>query len=67
MFYHDEEISFTRQTWMGRIRASRGIGAALSKAEIQQFDQEHEKMLKNIAPEEFTITHRMGAHILVLK
>ena len=67
MFYSDEEIGFARDAWMGRIRASRGIGAALSKEKVAQFDQEHEQMLKNIAPEEFTIPHRIGAHILVFK
>lgn len=67
MFYSDEEIHFTREIWMGRIRASRGIGATLSTEKIAQFDLEHEEMLKNIAPEKFTIPHRIGAHVLVFK
>lgn len=67
MFYNDEEIQFTREIWMGRIRASRGIGAALSTEKVGQFDLEHEELLRNMAPEEFTIPHRMGAHVLVFK
>lgn len=63
-FYYDEEIAFTREAWMGRIRASRGIGATLDKKQVVSFDAEHEALLKNIAEPEFTITHRIDAHIL---
>lgn len=65
-FYYDEEIPFTREAWMGRIRASRGIGATLSPDQVATFDAEHEALLKNLAPSEFTITHRIDAHILRL-
>ncbi len=63
-FYYDEEIAFTREAWMGRIRASRGIGATLDTQQVAAFDAEHEALLKNIAEPEFTITHRIDAHIL---
>jgi hypothetical protein len=63
-FYYDEEIPFTRQDWMGRIRASRGIGATLDTQQVAAFDAEHEALLKNIAEPEFTIIHRIDAHIL---
>ena len=49
---------------MGRIRASRGIGATLDEKQVASFDAEHEALLKNIAEPEFTITHRIDAHIL---
>jgi SAM-dependent methyltransferase len=63
-FYYDEEIPFTREAWMGRIRASRGIGATLDTQQVAAFDAEHEALLNNIAEPEFTITHRIDAHIL---
>ena len=49
---------------MGRVRASRGIGATLNTQQVAAFDAEHEALLKNIAEPEFTIIHRIDAHIL---
>ena len=63
-YYYDEEIPFTSEAWMGRIRASRGIGATLDEKQVASFDADHEALLKNIAEPEFTITHRIDAHIL---
>lgn len=63
MFWYDEAISFTREGWRGRIRACRGTGATLSPAQLERFDREHDELLKRIAPDEFTILHRLDAHI----
>lgn len=63
MFYYDEAIPFTRESWRGRIRACRGVGAALSEPEVAKFDEEHEQLLKSIVPDSFTILHRIDAHI----
>ncbi len=62
-FYYDEDIPFTRESWKGRIRASRGIGASLSKEEVQLFDSEHDKLLKQITTNYFYIRHRIDAHV----
>ena len=67
MFYYDEAIPFTRESWRGRIRACRGIGATLSASEVEAFDAAHLKLLAAIAPESFTILHRLDAHILRFK
>lgn len=64
MFWFDEAVPFTREGWRGRIRACRGIGASLSDAEVQAFDAEHDEMLRRIAPETFTVRHRVDAHVL---
>ncbi len=64
MFYYDEAIPFTRETWRGRMRACRGIGAALSAEEVRAFDAEHERLLERIAPETFSVLHRIDAHVL---
>lgn len=63
-FYYDELIEFTRDQWKGRIRACRGIGAALSAEQVTRFDEEHERLLKEIAGDKFTILHRIDAHVL---
>ena len=56
---YDEGIPFTRDSWRGRIRACRGIGAALSADEVARFDQEHDALLKQIAPDTFPILHQV--------
>ena len=63
----DEPIHFTRDTWRGRIRACRGIGAALSTGEVERFDAEHDTVLKDIAGERFTVLHRIVCHMLRFK
>lgn len=67
MFYYDEPIEFTRQSWRGRIRACRGIGATLSEDQVTQFDQAHDELLKSLAGETFTILHRIDAHFFQFK
>jgi len=64
-FYYDQQIPFSRESWRGRIRACRGIGAALNQIEVEKFDLEHDQLLKEIADEHFTILHRIDAHIMV--
>lgn len=53
----DIDISFTRETWHGRMVACRGIGASsLSATEIAEFEKEH-KVFLNTVPETFAIPH----------
>ncbi len=58
--YHEEflmKVPFTRDSWHGRIKACRGIGASLSEEEIALWEQEHRRLLDRIAPDEFDILH----------
>ncbi len=60
IMHHDEytvSIPFTRETWHGRMKACRGIGASLSEFEIDKWEQEHIAMLERIAPNKFEILH----------
>jgi len=66
MFVFDAAMPFTRESWRGRVRACRGVGATLAPEQIEAFDREHEKLLKNIAPDLFTISHRIDAHLFQL-
>jgi len=65
-FYYDEPIRFNRESWKGRIRACRGVGAAMTPKDIEAFDNEHEELLQKIVKEDFAIIHRVDAHIFVL-
>lgn len=61
---YDEAIEFTREDWRGRIRACRGIGAALTPEQVESFDREHEELLKKMTDEKFTILHKIDAHVM---
>lgn len=63
-FTYDEQIPFTRESWAGRIRACRGVGASLAPEQVAEFDAQHMQMLEQKAPEKFTVLHRIDAHIL---
>jgi len=63
MFAFDQAIPFTRESWRGRIRACRGVGATLTPEQIEAFDGEHDDLLRRIAPEVFTVLHRIDAHL----
>lgn len=58
--YHEEftlKVPFTRESWNGRMKACRGIGASLPEKEISIWEQEHRKLLAQIAPDKFDILH----------
>jgi SAM-dependent methyltransferase len=63
-FWFDVDVPFDHETWRGRIRACRGIGASLKPREVAAFDREHARLLAQIAPATFTIRHRVDARIL---
>lgn len=51
------KVHFTRESWHGRIKTCRGIGASLIEKEISAWEQKHLKLLTETAPEEFAIQH----------
>lgn len=60
LVYHEEyplKVHFTRESWNGRMKACRGIGASLTEEEIVSWEQEHRKLLAKIAPAEFDVLH----------
>ena len=60
----DLDVPFTRESWNGRIKACRGIGASLSSEMVEAFSAEHLTLLKKIAPESFTIKHYAAICVL---
>lgn len=61
----DLPVRFTRESWDGRMRACRGIGATLPPDEVDAFSAEHLDLLRATAPKEFEIPHY--ATMLILK
>ena len=58
--YHEEypvKVHFTKDSWHGRMKACRGVAASLSYEETKQWEKEHLKLLDEIAPDEFDISH----------
>lgn len=67
--YHDEyrlKVHFTRESWHGRMRACRGVGASLTEDEIRSWESEHLNMLENYPPE-FDVIHYAAMSELTLK
>ena len=60
----DVKIPFTRESWNGRIKACRGVGASLTDEEVAAFEREHLAMLENIAPESFEVLHYCAVTVL---
>jgi 2-polyprenyl-3-methyl-5-hydroxy-6-metoxy-1,4-benzoquinol methylase len=60
-------IPFTKESWRGRIRASRNVGAILSREKTEEFDQELQKLLDAIGQDHFDIKHRITFYIFELK
>lgn len=64
---YDVLIPFTRESWHGRMRACRGVGASLNTDDLQAWDEEHMQMLKNKVPSEFEILHYVSIAELTVK
>lgn len=54
---YDLMVPFTKESWHGRMKACRGVGASLTKEELVKWDSEHKRLLEEIAPEQFDILH----------
>jgi len=57
-FHHYREgLPFSIDSWCGRIRACRGVGASLSAPEVKQFDRALRESLERNGEESFEIPH----------
>lgn len=67
--WHEEfrlNVRFTRESWNGRMRSCRGVGASLTPEEIQRWEQEHLKLLESCPPE-FDVIHYAAMAELTMK
>jgi len=61
-FSYDIDVPYSREGWLGRIRASAGVGATLDSAAIGQFDAELAGLLALRFPDEpLQVPHRVWA------
>ena len=66
LVYHEEyplEVPFTRESWNGRMKACRGIGASLTGTEIAAWEQEHRELLAEI-PKDTRDEHRLPSFLV---
>ena len=61
---YDLMVPFTKESWHGRMRACRGVGASLSEEELDKWDREHRVLLNKVAPEQFEVLHYAALAIL---
>ncbi len=57
-------VPFTRESWHGRMRACRGVGASLSEEELDKWDREHRELLESIAPARLEVLHYAALAVL---
>ncbi|MBQ1464876.1 MAG: class I SAM-dependent methyltransferase [Ruminococcus sp.] len=61
---YDLPVPFTRESWNGRMKACRGVGASLSEVEISVWEREHMALLNKIAEPEFEVLHHAAMAVL---
>ena len=54
-----ESLEFTHETWCGRMRACRGVGASLPADLVAEYDKEHGEALRQMVEDVFTIPHQI--------
>jgi ubiquinone/menaquinone biosynthesis C-methylase UbiE len=60
-------IPFTKESWRGRIRASRSVGAILSREKVEEFDRKLQTVLDDIGKDHFDVKHRITFYIFEVK
>jgi SAM-dependent methyltransferase len=66
-FAYDEAIPFTAESWRGRMRACRGVGASLGPEAVAAVDRDLAQWLASHAGDRFTVLHRPDATILAFR
>lgn len=61
---YDEELTFTKEAWIGRIKSCRGIGASLSEKWISDFEADYRGVLNKYS-EPLKLKHQI--HIEIYK
>ena len=61
---YDIMVPFTKESWHGRMKACRGVGASLTGVELNAWEKEHWEMLELNAPEKFEVLHYAALAVL---
>ena len=64
---YDLMIPFTRESWHGRMKTCRGVGASLSSKELLAWENEHKTMLESETPKQFEVLHYVAMAVLKKK
>ena len=61
-FSFDVAVAYTHEGWVGRIRASAGVGASLPPEQVERFSEElHALLAGRGEPDPLTVPHRVWA------
>ena len=60
---YDVKVPFTRETWHGRMKACRGVGASLNGEELVKWEHDHRAFMETV-PESFDILHYAAIAVL---
>ena len=55
---YNAQLSFTRESWLGRVLTCRGLGASLSPEKTAEFEEEYRKTLEKY-PEPLMLKHQI--------
>ena len=58
-FSYDDEVTFTHDAWVGRIRTCNGVGPSLSPTEVRRFDERLAELLREKYPDPVGVPHRV--------
>ena len=61
---YDVMVPFTKETWHGRMKACRGVGASLTAEQTAAWEKEHKEMLESIAEPGFEVLHHAAMAVL---
>jgi len=64
---YDLNVPFSRESWNGRMKACRGVGASLSEKNVEKWEKEHRELLYKIAPEKFNVLHYAAIALLKVR
>ena len=64
---YDLGVPFTRESWNGRMKACRGVGASMPPEKIAEWEKEHMEMLEKSTSPEFEILHHAAYAVLKKK
>ena len=61
------DVPFTRESWHGRMRACRGVGASMPPEVLAAWNKDDMEMLQKEAPENFSVKHYVSIAELKVK
>ncbi|MCB0348753.1 MAG: class I SAM-dependent methyltransferase [Bdellovibrionales bacterium] len=67
MFFYDENLEYTQENWIGRLKASGSLSGSLSRSKLLDFEKDLKDVISEIKDGDLEIRHRIDAHIFQFK